>query len=163
MSSETSHHWAVFAAGIAGACVEFDKDALLSKVKRDKKLRCGQVIYKKIPELRQSPPKVEELPFIKRHPYRDEAEYRIIYESRDESSDPYTIEITYAMIRRITLSPNMPKAVADNVRELIHSNSKLSSIRITHSKLLEYEEWKKMADRREVIVGDVFDALANFA
>ena len=51
--------------------------------------------------------KVDELPFLKRYPYQDEHEYRVVYVDTEKAKEyqDYPIEIEW--IKRITLSPWM--------------------------------------------------------
>ena len=45
-------------------------------------------------------------------PFQDENEFRLIYESCDEEIDHLDLSIPLSSIRRITLSPWMPKALS---------------------------------------------------
>ncbi len=146
MARETSHHWKVFASGIAGVCVEFDRNQLLSKVRSDNKLRHGVVRYSSIADLVKSPPDIHDMPFTKRLPFADEKEYRIIYVNSDKKLETYSIAITPKMIRSITLSPNMPKSVAQTIIKLIHSQRDFRFTDVSYSTLLENEKWKSVAD-----------------
>jgi len=149
MSRERYHHWKVYSDGVAGACVKFDKDLLLREAKTDKNLRHGQVEYRSIEGLSKDPPSVDKLPFIKRLPYQDEREFRIIFESKSERLDTYPVTIRIDMIQEITLSPSIPDSTASTVIDIIHSKPELSSIRINRSTLLENERWKSIADDRQ--------------
>ena len=78
-SKETYHHWRVLSNGSDGVCIEFDKNKLLSIFEEDTQIRKGYVKYKLIKEIRGLPSiGLEDLPFLKRYPYRDEREYRVV-------------------------------------------------------------------------------------
>jgi len=79
-SRETYHHWHVFAGNSSGVCLEFVGDALSRSVCETPGIKCGYVTYRKIKDLRQEHPKTSELPFVKRHPFKEEHEFRLIYE-----------------------------------------------------------------------------------
>ncbi len=81
-TSETYHHWRVFAGGSSGICITFDKDKLVSAMKTQAGVTARAVRYLKLPEIRSRKLKVDDLPFLKRFPYGDEREFRIIYESK---------------------------------------------------------------------------------
>ena len=82
-TNETFHHWKVFSDNISGVCIEFYKDKLLSHFQDNGNIVMGEAIYKKIKELQEdiNSNSVDDskLPFYKRHPYRDEKEYRILW------------------------------------------------------------------------------------
>jgi hypothetical protein len=82
---ETFHHWRIFSNGSSGVCIEFDKEKLLESIPDDKAYRHGNVTYKWISELEKKKPELETWPFLKRKPFEDEREYRIIFESKTES------------------------------------------------------------------------------
>src|SRR5271170_6298091 len=74
--SETYHHWGVFAPTPrdTGVCITFNK-ALLLNCLGHLPIKCGNVRYKQIKEVRNKKPRAPLLPFIKRWPYRHEMEF----------------------------------------------------------------------------------------
>ena len=80
-ASETYHHWRVFAGGSSGVCISFKLKELLKAVNKQAGLRTGSVTYLTLMNMSRRKPAVEELPFLKRYPFVDEQEFRIIYES----------------------------------------------------------------------------------
>ena len=76
---ETFHHWKVFSSGLSGVCIEFDRKLLLRSLAGQPGLTLRDVDYKLIQNVHESPPSVEDWPFIKRKPYEDEDEFRIVY------------------------------------------------------------------------------------
>jgi hypothetical protein len=145
---ETYHHWRVYSNGPDGVCIEFNKEKLLSTFAGDRQVKHDYVDYKLIKDLgKLKSVKLEELPFLKRYPYGDEREYRIVYvdTKHAEEHKDYSIEIKW--IRRITLSPWMPKALGDSVKRTLKSINGNSSLDIVRSTLVENERWKKLTTR----------------
>ncbi len=96
---ERYHHWRVFANGVDGVCMEFDKNCLLETLNEVDGFKHSNMEYKSIKELREYQPKLEELPFLKRIPYQDENEYRIIYvdeSETEETNKPINMESNYS-------------------------------------------------------------------
>jgi hypothetical protein len=147
-SPETYHHWRVFSPGTDGVCIELDKDRLVTMWSDEKSVRMGAVDYKELQQLRdQVTIALAELPFIKRYPYRDEKEFRVIFESSDNADQFKDYRIELAWIRRITLSPWMPKTLAASVKDTLKSLPGCSSLKIYHSTLIDNEAWKGFTAR----------------
>ncbi len=146
MRRETRHHWRAFADGIAGACIEFDKAKLVSMLETDRGLKGGMVHYPTMAEQRNDPPSVQRLPFLKRLPFVDESEYRIIYQDKRDRFDTYELKIEPSMILKITLSPHMMPEVAKSVKHILRHIEGCSKLEINRSSLLESERWKEFAD-----------------
>ena len=53
-SSDAFHHWRVFASGLDGVCIEFDKESLLSALSADDRIRHGPMNYTQISKLEKS-------------------------------------------------------------------------------------------------------------
>jgi hypothetical protein len=143
---ETYHHWRVFASGLDGVCIEFDRDKLLSSFKRDDRISSRSVEYRQIPEIRRNPPLDDELPFLKRFPYQDEMEFRIIYSDTSEAMEAKSYPIKLRCIARITLSPWMPAPLVDSVKRALHIIDGCSRLKVYRSTLIENEKWKKAAN-----------------
>src|SRR5664280_556671 len=75
-SPERSHHWKVFAPGADGVCINMNTDKFLSHLESIKEIKKGEVNYKFIDEVEDEEIKIDQLPFIKRKAFEDEAEYR---------------------------------------------------------------------------------------
>jgi Protein of unknown function (DUF2971) len=146
--AETYHHWRVFSHGSDGVCIEFDKDKLLSTFKNDKHIRQSYVSYKMLRELsKMKAVDVDELPFLKRYPYEDECEYRVVYVDTGEAAEFADYDLTIGWIKRVTLSPWMSKALAQSVKETIKSIEGCSRLVVTRSTLVDNEAWKKVTTR----------------
>ena len=69
--------------------------------------------------MRTAPPLRDELPFVKRFPYRDEKEFRLVYVDMQEKIGFKDFPIGLDCIERINLSPWIPRSLADSVRSTI--------------------------------------------
>jgi len=137
------HHWKVFAGGVDGVRIEFDKELLLKDMKNDMKFKSGDVIYKKINEIRNSTQSIHELPFLKRRPFEDDKEYRIIFVDKNEKVEYKQANIDLNCIRRITLSPWMPEAIVQSVKSVLKKIDGCEGLKIFHSTLINNQTWKK--------------------
>lgn len=140
---ETFHHWRVFSQGASGACIEFGAEQFLESVRDKAEFRHGMVKYSRIDTLERRTPKVDTWPFLKRLPYADEAEYRVICESATASELARPLDFDIAAVKRVTLSPWMPKPVADSVVALIETIPGCADIYAHRSSLIENGRWKK--------------------
>jgi hypothetical protein len=76
----------------------------------------------KIEDLRKEGFNVDNMPFIKRWPYRCEEEYRIIFESTDKtaaSDGCFEIDINLRAIRRITINQRMPAMTYQTIKNYL--------------------------------------------
>lgn len=150
-SNETYHHWKVFSPGVDGVCVEFDKKALMQAFPKSRTLKRGYVDYRQIKELgADSAIRVDDLPFLKRAPFQDECEYRIVFLDMNEGIEFKDFTIEVAWIRRVTLSPWMPKRLRDSVTATLQSIRGCSSLSIARSTLIDNEMWKGLTARVSV-------------
>ena len=138
---ETFHHWKVFAAGSSGVCVEFRKAKLLDFVRKVTGTNTGYVKYRLIRENRQ--PDQHTWPFLKRVPFKDEGEYRIIYENAVDVEKAKDVIFDLSCISKITLSPWMPVPLSKSTSAVIKSIDGCGSIDIQRSTLLESVDWQK--------------------
>lgn len=152
LATETYHHWKVFAPGIEGICIEFDRRRLEARLDLlAPKVRYDTMKYKPISALEgYSSSVIEQLPFLKREGYRDEKEWRII--SSDPSLALKTIEIDFSLedIHLIRLNPWMPESLIENTRTVIKSLPDCANISVQSSSLTNNTRWiaagQKIAD-----------------
>jgi hypothetical protein len=90
---------------------------------------------------------VDNRPYLKRLPYEDEREYRIVYDDHRHSEQHKSYDISLSCIDRITLSPWLPQALSDSVKETLRSIAGCSRIRIYRSTMLENETRKQLTTR----------------
>jgi len=141
---ETHHHWKCFSPGGDGVCIEFDKAKTVAGMGAQG-VKCGPVEYRTIEQLRLKPPTIDELPFIKRWPYQNENEYRMIYEDAGKVLPLKECDMELSWIERIHLSPWMPVALADAVKDMIRLIPDCKGKTLNHSKLVDYAQWKDLA------------------
>lgn len=105
----------------------------------------GAVEYLKLKELGRSKAQTDELPFLKRHPFKQEKEFRLIYETSRQIST-LDISIPLSCVERITLSPWLPKNLSLHVKKILWSIPGCNELQITRSTLISNEEWKTYGD-----------------
>lgn len=144
-TNETYHHWRVFSHGASGVCIEFHKGMFIERVGQVDGLSAKPVIYRTLDEMRSTPPKTEELPFLKRYAFGDEMEFRLFLAKRDSKSATIRVPVGLDAISRIMLSPWLPKEVARQVSSALRSIRGCSKLKIYRSTLVENESWKRFA------------------
>jgi hypothetical protein len=145
-ASETYHHWRVFSHGSDGVCIELDKDALTASLAGDQRIKYGAVMYRMINDVSVEGVETEDLPFMKRYPYKDEREFRLLYVDMNESKEFHYVAISLQNIVRITLSPWMPKPLSHTVVETLRRLEGCGGLTIYRSTLIENERWKRIAN-----------------
>lgn len=143
---ETYHHWRTFSHGSGGACIQFERDPFLGHIAKIPGLRAESVRYRTIEQLRASPPKPRDLPFLKRSAFSHEAEFRLFVGSQVEGKDVYPVPVPLSAVDRIILSPWLPRAVAKNVKAAINSIEGCANVKVYKSTLVENEDWKGLAN-----------------
>lgn len=141
---ETYHHWRVFSHGSDGVCIEFDRDKLLWSFEDETNIMQGFMKYRYITDLNLLKNlTVDDLPFQKRAPYRDEGEYRIVYTDMDSVVQYKQFDIDLDCINKIVLSPWMAKTVATSVTRSLRLIPSCADMSITSSTLVDNERWKQ--------------------
>jgi hypothetical protein len=143
---ETYHHWRVFSHGPAGVRVEFDRTRLLEAFEDDENVTGRTVNYKRLTQLDDGARiQVKDLPFLKRKPFRDESEFRIIYENADSVFMTKDFAIDLGSIRRITLSPWIVKSQSSSVIANLRQIQGCKNLKIYRSTLVDNERWQSLA------------------
>jgi hypothetical protein len=137
---ETFHHWKVFASGSSGVCVEFRTDKFLRHFQNREGISFRRVFYSLIKD--NINPPVRKWPFLKRHAYKDEGEFRIIYEHEHEHDQAKSFEIDLGCIDKITLSPWLPVSIEKSVTDTIRGIEGCGKIKVNRSTLLESRKWQ---------------------
>jgi len=140
--AETYHHWKVFADGSSGVCIKFKRADLVSSAEKCAGVRTGEVEYLKLKEAKKRKPTIDKLPFIKRHAFEDEDEFRVIFESSESYLTKKDIPISLVSIARITLSPWAHPSLTKHVKEVLKSISGCKNLEIVRSTLIGNNEWK---------------------
>lgn len=142
-ASETYHHWRIFSGGTSGICIEFNRERLLAWAAGVPGLRAEPVRYRKLPEVRAAAPALEELPFIKRHPFRDEREFRLVL-ADDAALALKDLELDLATISKIVINPWLPRTVSDSIKAQIQTIEGCQRMRVQRTTLVDNEEWKRI-------------------
>ncbi|MEZ5492001.1 MAG: DUF2971 domain-containing protein [Gammaproteobacteria bacterium] len=145
--SETYHHWRVFSSGSSGVCVYFRGKDLERALRATSGVSFKKVRYLKLDELEGKNPRTEDLPFIKRIPYKHEKEFRALWESKSEETEHLDIPFDLSSITRITLSPWMHPNLRESVIGLLKKIEGCKSIPMWNSTLIENADWKSYGDR----------------
>ena len=145
-ASETYHHWRVFASGSSGVCIRFKRADLLKAVRKRRGVKARPVTYLKLTEARDRAFAVDDLPFLKRYPFEHEEEYRLIYESTEAVTPTLDIPISLSCIDRITLSPWIPGALADQLKRVLMSVRGCADLTVVRSTLISNDQWKHLGD-----------------
>ena len=151
-SGETYHHWRVFSPSSDGVCVEFDKKRLLHSCEGIKGLAHRKMEYLLIDTLKKKKKDydAELLPFLKRRPYEDEKEYRIVYRNKDTELHSKEVAVELSSINRITLSPWIHPTLRDSIQQTLKSIPGCSGIRVARSTLVGNDEWRSMTSNARV-------------
>ncbi len=144
---ETFHHWKVFAGNSGGVCVRFNDKRLLACFKNKRGIRNADVTYRRINDLKKNPPSVDELPFLKRIQYKDEAEFRIVYENKKVTSLKKDFRLDLQCIEKITLSPWLPPSVTETVKGVLRQIPGCESIKLIRTGVVEHSVWKNVANK----------------
>jgi hypothetical protein len=144
-SDETYHHWRVFTHGSDGVCIHFKREALLGALPIGHQLIAGPVTYRKINDLPRLKPRLEQLPFLKRQPYSDECEFRLVYEDKKNEMETRAFALSVRTIARVTLNPWLSAPLAAAVKRAIKSTPGCAALKVYQTTLLENETWKKAA------------------
>lgn len=147
---QTFHHWRIFAHGPAGICIEFDPDLLLSSFAVGNEYKHGNAIYTSIEEAKSAILKRDDWPFLKRTAFEPEGEYRIIYRTKRATFQYRHVTINLAAIRKITLSPWLPKPITDSVIATIKDAANGYDLDIKRSLLLNSFDWRAIVDSKKV-------------
>jgi hypothetical protein len=145
-TSERYHHWSVFAGGSSGICITFKRNELIEAVDQVSGTSYGSLEYLKLKAMRKGPIPLEKLPFIKRYGFKDEWEFRIIYESENLSSPTKDIGIPLSSIEKITFSPWIPETLAGPMKNIIHTINGCEKLKIIRSTLVNNAQWKEFAN-----------------
>ncbi|MEO8360820.1 MAG: hypothetical protein ABI672_12385, partial [Vicinamibacteria bacterium] len=129
--------------------IEFDKQGLLDSLPKGNRFVHRKVSYHNIVELARKKPLLESWPFLKRLPFADEEEYRIVFESKTELLRAKTIPIDLSIIRKVMLSPWLPQPVADSLVNVIHGIDGCEEIPVSRSSLLENGRWRAIVNPDE--------------
>lgn len=143
LATETYHHWRVFAQGMEGICLEFERRLLKQSLLSTAGLEMRKVDYLKVRDLEAlHPGDAHRLPYVKREGYSDEREWRIVLTCDDEAMMAKAVAIELRALNRVLLNPWIPPSLADNLRTIIRKIPGCEAIKIEASRLTNSDRWK---------------------
>jgi len=148
-ASETYHHWRVFTAGADGVCISFNKAYFEEHLEAYNGFKCGSIKYEKINDAKTRQLNTQELPFVKRLPYEDEREFRILFIDEDKKHISKELPISVDAIKRITLSPWLPKQLVNAVKTSFKAIDGCSNLKVYQTTLIDNQPWQNIADKAE--------------
>ena len=143
-NDERYHYWRVFGNSPSGVCIQFNRTALLTSVRKRSDLLTKSVKYVKLNELREDALFVGNLPFIKRFAFEDEREYRLVLPLAKECTS-LDISIPLSCINKVTLSPWLNANLLESVKKTVHGIDGCNRLKVTRSTLISNDEWKEFA------------------
>ncbi|OEE40736.1 DUF2971 domain-containing protein [Vibrio anguillarum] len=143
---ETYHHWSVFAPNSSGVCIKYKMNELRNSFANVKGVKFQKVIYKQIKDLQSDELALSDVPFLKRYPYKDEEEYRAIYES-DVTESVKEIHFDVSIIDRVVLSPWLPQPLVDTVKTTIKGIDGCENLEVYRTTLLSNSNWKNTLEQ----------------
>ena len=143
---ETYHHWKVFSEGPSGICIVFNKKKLLKNIRHSNGFEYETIKYMTLNKLKANNITIPNMPFVKRQPYKDEKEFRIIYKDKKNSIRYKHVDIDLNCIDKVILSPWVPDALIDPLRKTIKSFNKEHRVRVWKSTLISNENWKNIGE-----------------
>ena len=144
-ANETYHHWRVFSGNNVGVCITFIFNTFMGYLERTPRLVHRYMTYSRMADLESNPPKVAELPFVKRSAYADEREYRVVCPDKADALLAKRIPVGLDSIYKITLSPWLPESLHDSTKTAIRSIPGCNKLKIYRTRILDNERWKRIA------------------
>jgi hypothetical protein len=97
--------------------------------------------YLSLREIKSRQIMMEQLPFVKRYPYKPETELRFLWQSKVEEKSSFSVPIPLHTISRIVLSPWLHPSLSDSVKKAIKSIADCQHIPVYHSTLVNNINW----------------------
>jgi hypothetical protein len=144
---ETIHDWSTFAAGPDGCCIQFDRPILEERLRElsVKGVRSQKVDHLTIDQVNRKIAdhscRLEDLPFMKRYPFRCENEFRIICEST-QSLTCDEIDFVPQAITKVTLSETLSEPDFNLRLKNIRSLEGFEHLEVNRSTLNDNSPWR---------------------
>jgi hypothetical protein len=149
-SSETFHHWQVFANGPAGVCIVFDKEKLKAMFSKQGPLGlhsyfiANPVEYVRMDKVASlDATDIHRLPFLKRVGFRDEREFRIIGYQVEEGISAMYVPLDPSAILKVIFTPFAHPTLVKSCKAALKSLDGWERLRIEHSRLTDNQTWQK--------------------
>lgn len=147
-SRETFHHWSVFAKGVEGVKINIDKRAMLQSLQGDERFSWNDVDYKTLEEIKALKQiGLYDLPFLKRAPFGDEGEFRLIFECNDPKEKVKHMPFKPEWVTSITLSPWMHDNLVETLKEAIPKIPGCENVKLLRTSIRNNKNWKSAASR----------------
>lgn len=143
-TAETYHHWQVYGKEEAVRVI-FNKDKLLSQIVNDKRYTSGVVEYVLLKNFSNTVLSADKLPFVKRWPYRDEHEFRIIY-SDDKKDVLHYLDLPDNCIEQISIGPQLDEKRFADIKAEIRMTS-INVPKIYRTTILHNTRWINMINK----------------
>jgi len=144
-ASERYHFWQIFAPGRSGVRIRFKTSELFRAVSGQPGLRMERVRYRLLDDIASVP--IDQFPFVKRYGFKDEYEFRMVYESRTRKVRSFDVAIPLSCIHSIKLNPWLHPDLFPHVKKAILSVKACGSLDVVHSRLINNERWKRAGDK----------------
>ncbi|MGC3981890.1 MAG: hypothetical protein QM808_11560 [Steroidobacteraceae bacterium] len=145
-AQQTYHHWKVFTHGASGACICFDKKAFQKWIGETDLLEGREVVYRTLPEIQKRPPKLKDLPFLKRKAYEHEGEFRLLYSTKKKSVVVKSFDLSLEIIDFILLNPWLPPSTAKAIEEVIHCIEGCERLEVKRATIVKNDAWQNTAE-----------------
>lgn len=142
-ASETYHHWRIFSPTSSGVRLTINEQFLRSALAAVSGVQLAEIEYVKIENLRKTEVSRHRLPFLKRYPYHQESEVRLLWESATEERDSFALPIDLQAITQVTLSPWLHPSLVDSVKSLLKGIDGCNSLTVHRTTLVSNDEWLK--------------------
>ena len=140
---ESIHHWEAFDKDKNGdsCAISFDRDEILKQAKGNNFLCKGMTYKQKITAKELKNMDYDEIPFLKLNQFKCESEYRIIWFGKGKVP---RISFKREAIKRITLSPKIPKTKCEKLQDEIE---KKYGIKPVLARAMENGPWIRMLNQ----------------
>lgn len=145
IGSETIYHWGAFSSKNEACCIEIDSNSF-NGICNKSGFRMKEVSYVSLKDLQSKVTDISQIPFLKRFPYWNEKEYRIIFESKKKTLRP-SLALKRCNIKRITINQYLPKQLFDLINEKIESVWKVT---VTRSTIIKNDRWVSYMEKLEI-------------
>jgi hypothetical protein len=135
--TETIYHWGAFAIKSEACCIQIAGDELIATYSVKSGFTAQEVSYVRLNEMKRIVTSQDQLPFVKRYPYRNEEEFRIIFESKKSHNRPALI-LPRSLINKITINQHLSKEIYNLLNEKIERDW---NITVNRSTVIKNDQW----------------------
>jgi hypothetical protein len=141
---ELIEFWDRYASGPDGVCIEINRVELESHLSKFG-FKLSDVFYESSSSIRKRDYTVEDLPFMKRDIFRNEAEARIICRHNENEAPELNFDLN--LIKRIYLAPNFPQYLQTPAKQLMNELGLPKTVRIHRTTANDSSRWKREISR----------------